>query len=165
MHEYAKQKSVLLRPKRLGHIVLRVRDLDRSQKFYSGILGLKVMETIPGQMIFMSAAGDSSHELALISVGESALGPDPAQVGLYHFAWEMNTFEDLQAMYFQLRREDIKIAGIGDHGISLGVYIFDPDGNEIELFYELPRKDWPEHHMFEGKFPRKLEDDKTVQSI
>lgn len=123
------------------------------------------MEIIPDQMIFLSAAGDSSHELALMSVGESALGPDPAQVGLYHFAWEMNSFKDLQAMYLKLQQEEVRIAGVGDHGISLGVYIFDPDGNEIELFYELPREDWPEHDMFGGKFPRKLEDETGVESV
>ena len=153
----------MLKPKQLGHLVLRIRDLERSEQFYTGILGLEVTERIPGRMLFMSAAGDSSHELALMAIGDDAPGPDPSRVGLYHFAWEMNSFEDLQALYSKLQREDIRIAGIGDHGISVGVYLFDPDGNEIEVFYELPRDQWPEGNVFGGKFPRSLEDEPAAQ--
>ena len=153
----------MLKPKRLGHLVLRVRELDRSEQFYTGILGLDVTERVPGRMVFMSASGDSSHELALMAIGESAPGPDPARVGLYHFAWEMGSFEDLQAMYSKLQQEDVGIAGIGDHGVSIGVYLFDPDGNEIEVFYELPRDQWPKDNVFGGKFPRSLEDEPAAQ--
>ena len=148
----------MVKPKKLGHLVLRVRDLERSEAFYTEVLGLEVTTRIPGVMVFMRAAGDSSHELALMSVGAGAPGPDATRVGLYHFAWLMDSFEDLQALYRELQERDVRIAGIGDHGVSLGVYIFDPDGNEIEVFYELPPEEWPEENIFAGKFPRSLEE-------
>ena len=144
----------MVKPKRLGHLVLRVRDLQRSERFYADVLGLRVTAKNPGRMVFMSAAGESSHELALMSVGPDAPGPEPGRVGLYHFAWEMESFEDLKKMHGELKDKGVSIAGISDHGISLGVYFFDPDGNEIEAFYELPQEQWPkEDGIFGGKFP------------
>ena len=143
----------MVKPKQLGHLVLRVRDLDRSEQFYTDVLGLKVTTRISGRMVFMSA-GEPSHELALMSVGPDAPGPEGDRVGLYHFAWEMESFEDLKKMYRELKGKEVPIGGIGDHGISLGVYFFDPDGNEIETFYELPRDQWPDKdNIFSGKFP------------
>ena len=143
----------MVKPKQLGHLVLRVRDLDRSKSFYEDVLGLQVTTAVPGRMVFLSA-GEASHELALMSVGADAPGPEQGRVGLYHFAWEMESFEDLRQMYGELKQKEVRIGGIGDHGISLGVYFFDPDGNEIEVFYELPRDQWPaEGQLFSGKFP------------
>lgn len=143
----------MVKPKQLGHLVLRVRDLDRSQSFYEDVLGLQVTTAISGRMVFLSAS-EASHELALMSVGADAPGPEQGRVGLYHFAWEMESFEDLRQIYGELREKDVKVGGIGNHGISLGVYFFDPDGNEIEVFYELPRDQWPaEGQLFAGKFP------------
>ena len=143
----------MVRPKQLGHLVLRVRDLDRSEEFYTDVLGLTVTSRLRGNMVFLSA-GEASHELALMSVGPDAPGPEPDRVGLYHFAWEMETFEDVKALYKELKDKSVEIGGTGDHGISLGVYFFDPDGNEIEAFYELPRDQWPkEGSIFGGRFP------------
>ncbi|PKB79672.1 MAG: hypothetical protein BZY88_12155 [SAR202 cluster bacterium Io17-Chloro-G9] len=149
----------MVKPKRLGHLVLRVRDVDASATFYSNILGLEVTTSIPGRMVFMRASDESSHELALMSVGKSAPGPEPDRVGLYHFAWEMESLDDLRRIHRELREKGVEIAGIGDHGISLGVYLFDPDGNEIEVFYELPRDQWPDGQIFAGRFPGSLEDE------
>jgi catechol 2,3-dioxygenase len=148
----------MVKPKRLGHLVLRVRDVEASSRFYSDILGLEVTTSIPGRMVFMRASDESSHELALMSVGESAPGPEPDRVGLYHFAWEMESLDDLRRIYRELQQKGVNIAGISDHGISLGVYLFDPDGNEIEVFYELPRDQWPDGQIFAGRFPGSLED-------
>ena len=143
-----------MKPKQLGHIVLRVRDLDRSERFYSEVLDLRVTTRKPGAMVFLSAGSEASHELALMSVGLDAPGPEPDRVGLYHFAWEMESFEDLRKLYAELKEKGVEIGGIGDHGISLGVYFFDPDGNEIEAFYELPKDRWPEEdNIFAGRFP------------
>ena len=149
----------MVKPKQLGHLVLRVRDIDRSERFYTDVLGLHVTNKRAGRMVFMSAGGDASHELALMPVGEDAPGPEQNRVGLYHFAWEMDSFEDLKELYQEMKRKEVKIGGIGDHGISLGVYFFDPDGNEIEAFYEMPKSQWPDGDLFSGKFPQSLEEE------
>ena len=105
----------------------------------------------------MSSGEDSSHELALISVGPDAPGPEERRVGLNHFAWEMETFEELQELYLGLKQRDVKVSMVDDHGISLGVYFFDPDGIMIEAFNELPRDQWPtEGDLFGGTFPPTL---------
>ena len=148
----------MVKPKQLGHIVLRVRDLERSEQFYSDVLGLHVTNKRPRQMTFMSAVDESSHELALVPVGDDAPGPEDSRVGLYHFAWQMDSFDDLKRFYADMKSKNVDVRGIGDHGISLGVYFFDPDGNEIEAYYEMPKDEWPaDGDLFEGEFPGKLE--------
>ena len=146
----------MLRPKRLGHIVLRVLDLERSIKFYSEILGLTNTFSIANKMHFMSASGDSSHEVALVSIGNEAQRPNSNMVGLSHFAWQMNSIEDLESLFLKLQREHVEILDIGDHGISFGIYFADPDGNQIEVFYELPKEEWPEEEIFSGNFSYKF---------
>ena len=153
----------MVKPRQLGHIVLRVRDLDRSKQFYTDVLGLEVTAQREGRMVFMSAGDEASHELALMPVGPDAPGPEPDRVGLYHFAWQMDSFDDLKKLYEQMKQKGVRIGGVGDHGISLGVYFFDPDGNEIEAFYEMPKTQWPaEGDIFSGKFPQSLEEEPAV---
>ena len=148
----------MAKPKQLGHLVLRVRDLEASEQWYSEVLGLHTTNKRPGSMTFMSAKEGSSHELARVSVGPDAPGPVETRVGLYHFAWEMESFEDLREIYEHMKAKGANIRDIGDHGISLGVYLFDPDGNEIEVYYEMPQEQWPaEGDLFEGEYPAKLE--------
>ena len=144
----------MVRPKNLGHLVLRVRSLDHSEQFYTDVLGLEVTSRIPGVMVFMSAGAEASHELALMPGDADTPTSGKDRIGLYHFAWAMESFEDLKQIYQGLKEKGVRIGGVGDHGISLGVYFFDPDNNEIEVFYELPRSQWPkEGNIFEGKFP------------
>ena len=116
----------MVKPKQLGHLVIRVRDLEKSERFYSDILGLHVTNKRPGQMTFMSAVDRSSHELALVPVGPDAPGPEADRVGLFHFAWEMESFEDLKELYARMKSNDVNVQSVGDHGISLGVYFTDP---------------------------------------
>ena len=146
-------------PKNLGHVVMRVRDMDRSLDFYTQVMGLTIMERSSSGTVFMSADTEKSHELAIRAIGIDANGPDHSVIGQAHMAWQMESFEDLQELYFRLKENDVRIIRIGDHGVSLGVYILDPDDNEIEVYYELPKSDWksPEGKgLFGGNFPKQL---------
>ena len=153
----------MVKPKQLGHLVLRVRDVEASEKWYTDVLGLHTTNKRAGKMIFMSANDSSSHELALLNLGPDAPGPEETRVGLYHFAWEMESFEDLKKLYKEMKEKDVNVGGIGDHGISIGVYLFDPDGNEIEVFYEMPKDQWPKgDDLFSAKFPGDLESEEVA---
>ena len=132
----------MFKPKKLAHIVLRVRDLERSKAFYTEVLGLGQTGEIPGFMAFFSA-GEDSHDLALMRLGPDAPGPDPQRVGLYHFAYAVERPKDLERAYHHLREKGVPIVGGADHGVSMGIYFRDPDGNEIELTYDRPREEWP----------------------
>ena len=139
----------------LAHVVLRVRDADASAAWYQKVLGLKVRFRMPGRMAFLAASEDSSHELALMSLGPGAPPPQSNRVGLYHVGWQVSRLEDLEGITGRLKSQGVQVAGVGDHGISLGVYVFDPDGNELEIFYELPRSEWPKDgKIFTGRFPK-----------
>ena len=148
-------------PKQLGHLVMRVRDLERSVDFYTRVMGLTIMERSPSGTVFMAANTEKSHELAIRAIGLDAPGPDSSRVGQAHMAWQMETFEDLQELYSRLKDNKVRIQRIGNHGISLGVYLLDPDDNEIEVYYEMPKSQWQwpaDKGLFGGKFPRKLEE-------
>ena len=108
----------MVTPKQLGHLVIRVRDLEKSEQFYTNVLGLTVMNKRPGVMTFMSADEGMSHELALVPVGEDAPGPESTRVGLFHMAWEMDSFEDLKQLYEVIKENDVTVENVGDHGIS-----------------------------------------------
>ena len=152
-------------PMHLGHLVMRVREMDRSLDFYTRVMGLSIMERSPSGTVFMSADTDKSHELAIRAIGMDANGPDHTLIGQAHMAWQMESFEDLQELYFRLKENDVRILRIGNHGISLGVYLLDPDDNEIEVYYEMPKAQWqwPEDKgLFGGEFPRKLEEPMNV---
>ena len=149
----------MVKVKQLGHVVLRVNDLKKSESFYRGILGLSVTTRRPtGTMIFLSSRNDASHELALIQSESEINGDGSSGNSLVHFAWEMETLEDVQEIHRKCVSEQVEIRNVADHGVSLGFYISDPDGNEIELFYELPSSTWPqEGYLFAGEFPGSLE--------
>ena len=124
---------------KLGHIVLRVRDLERSKRFYTEVLGLRQTGEIPGVMAFFSTQSNTdSHDLAIMRLGPDAPGPDPRRVGLYHFAYQVESEEALAQAYHTLQEAGVSIVGTGDHGVSKGIYLLDPDGIEIEITYELP---------------------------
>ena len=113
-------------PKHLGHLVMRVRDMERSLDFYTRVMGLTIMERSPSGTVFMSANTEKSHELAIRAIGMDAGGPDHSIVGQAHMAWQMETFEDLQELYDRLLENSVRINRISDHGVSLGVYLLDP---------------------------------------
>ncbi|MBN9560272.1 MAG: VOC family protein [Alphaproteobacteria bacterium] len=148
------------RPRHLGHVNIYVRNAERSRQWYEDVLGLHTYEFRPGWAAFMSADIEQSHEVALMQVGDDAPGQHKGQVGLNHMAWMMESLDDLKDAYHRLKDKGVKIERVVDHGISLGIYFRDPDGNGIEVSYELPRAQWPrQEHVFSddmvarGRFP------------
>jgi catechol 2,3-dioxygenase len=115
----------------IGHVHLKVSDLDRSEAFYRDALGLEVTERVGGSFIFMSF-GEAHHHLAL--QGHADLPPaDPEALGLYHFAVEVPGEEELAAAVDRIRSAGIEFAAV-DHGISKSVYFSDPDGHGVEIY-------------------------------
>ncbi|MFQ5880173.1 MAG: VOC family protein [Dehalococcoidia bacterium] len=148
----------MIKPKALGHIVLKVRDLERAEKFYTQVLGLRVTGRLDTRMVFLSA-GDKHHDLALYRVGPRAKDAEQRQVGLLHFAWELESFDELKRAYTVLKEKGVPIVGAMDHGISKGVYFLDPDGNEIEVYADNPREEWEKlPNPFGGNAPVRLDD-------
>lgn len=129
----------------LGHIVLYVRDLERSVAFYQKVLGWPLISpTVPGMPAAAFSGGRTHHELLLIEVGPSA-APIPAgrRVGMYHFGLKVGDSDDeLRAALARLVAADVPILGATDHHVTHSLYIADPDGNEIELYIDVAGVDW-----------------------
>ena len=117
---------------KLGHIHLKVRDLDRALAFYRDLLGLRVTERLGDDMAFLSA-GDAHHDVALQAIGARAQTAPPASVGLYHTAFEVDSEAELKALVSRLAHGGHPALGV-DHGISHAFYTADPDGNGVEIY-------------------------------
>ena len=128
---------------RLNHLVLYVRDAQRSMAFYRDVLGFSIVEMPSPQAVFMRANGsDNHHDLGLFGIGMDAPPPSGGrQVGMYHAAWEVASITDLADARVALQSAGA-LVGESDHGNSLSLYIKDPDGNEMEVFWMLPRQEW-----------------------
>jgi catechol-2,3-dioxygenase len=141
--------------KKLGHVVLKVRDLDRSEAFYTHVLGLTVTGRMPGRMVFFSVPGSAdSHDLGLWMVGPDAAPQGYRQVGLFHVAWQVEREEDLRAFHDSLVAKGVPVRSTMDHGANLSVYFEDPDGHMLEVTFEKPRETWPSgQNPFAGREP------------
>ena len=148
----------MVRPVQLGHVNIRVRDLERSEKFYTDVVGLEVTRR-QGNIVFLSIR-DHSHEIAIRAMGLDAPGPDRERIGTNHFAWEMATFDDLQQMYGQIKGKGVEVLRIRQSSTSMGIYSADPDGNENEVYYEEPGG-YRTPEGWQGRFPRQLEEAAT----
>ena len=134
----------MVKPSRLGHVVLRVRDLERSEEFYTKFMGLQVKGRAEGRMVFFRSNEDVDHDLAIAKVADDAPGPEDTRVGLYHIAYELGSIDEVKEAYRLAREMGVNIAGYGDHGETKGLYVLDPDGIEIELYALAPEhKDTP----------------------
>ncbi len=127
----------------LGHVVLYVRDLERSRAFYGETLGFaELPRTMPGAAAF--SAGRTHHELLLIEVGPDAAPIPPGRrIGMYHFGLKIgDTDDELRAALEDLRGAGVEVLGAADHTVTHSVYLSDPDGNEIELYVDVDTVDW-----------------------
>jgi catechol-2,3-dioxygenase len=124
-------------PTQLGHVALRVKDVDRAVEFYTSVLGLTLKNRMHG-IAFLGIRADASHELALMPLPAEAESPDPKRVGMYHFAWEMPSFEALEQLHNRLIEHKVRIGGYSPATSSTNVMFFDPEGNEMEAIWEPP---------------------------
>ena len=128
---------------RIGHVHLKVSDLERAIGFYSGLLGFEVMLRFGDQAAFLSAGG-YHHHIGLNTWQSKGMGPAPARgVGLYHTAIVFPERADLAVALRKLLEAGYPLTGASDHGVSEALYLDDPDGNGVELYWDRPMAEWP----------------------
>jgi catechol 2,3-dioxygenase len=127
----------------IGHVHLKVADLDRALGFYCGVLGFELTQRMGSEAAFV-AAGGYHHHIGL-NTWESRGGspPPPGRTGLYHLAIRYPDRRTLADALQRVRRGGVALDGASDHGVSEALYLRDPDGNGIELYRDRPREEWP----------------------
>ena len=128
---------------RIGHVHLKVADLERALAFYCGVLGFALTQRMGQGAAFISAGGYHHH--IRLNTWESLGGapPPPRSTGLYHLAILYPTRADLADALMRLIRADIALEGAADHGVSEALYLRDPDDNGVELHWDRPSEAWP----------------------
>ena len=127
----------------MGHVHLKVADLDRALAFYCGVLGFELMQRLGSQAAFISAGGYHHHIGLNTWESEGGSPPPPGTTGLFHLAIR---YPDRAALGDALRRLDnagIRLDGASDHGVSEALYLHDPDHNGVELYRDRPQAEWP----------------------
>ena len=136
-------------PRKLGHIVLLVRDIHASARFYQEIVGLKVSDWISDRMVFLRA-GTDHHDLALAQLPDGAPGRQAGTAGLEHFSYLVDSFEEIERIVRMLQEREIEIdRGPGKHGPGENCFIVfkDPDGNNVEFYCDMEQI--PENEKYE----------------
>lgn len=134
---------------RLNHAVLFVREFDRTVDFYRRAFGFEVVQETPGKAAFLRAKNSANHhDLGLFATSSPTRAPLGA-AGLYHLAWEVPAIEDLAAARLTLAQMGA-LTGESDHGATKSLYGRDPDGNEFEVMWLVPREQWGEHEHSAG---------------
>ena len=128
---------------RIGHVHLKVADLDRALKFYHGILGLELTQRFGKQAAFLSAGGYHHHIGLNTWESQGGRPPAPGSTGLYHLAILYPTRAALADALRRLIAAGIELDGAADHGVSEALYLRDPDNNGVELYWDRPKEQWP----------------------
>lgn len=128
---------------RIGHVHLKVSDLERSLKFYRDLLGFEVQQYYGDSAVFISAGG-YHHHIGLNTWHSKGAGPAPVRAaGLYHTAILFPTRHDLAVAVKRLVDAGYPLTGAADHGVSEAIYLDDPDKNGVELYWDKPAEEWP----------------------
>jgi catechol 2,3-dioxygenase len=128
----------------IGHVHLKVADIDRALVFYRDVLGFTLVFKLPDDSAAFLAAGDYHHHIALNTwVSRGATPPPPRHTGLYHLAVRYPTRRDLAVAVKRLVDAGVRIHGVADHGVSESIYLADPDGNGVELTRDRAMNEWP----------------------
>ncbi len=128
---------------RIGHVHLKVADLERSLRFYRDILGFEVTQRYGMQAVFLSAGGYHHHIGLNTWESRGGQAPAPGTTGLYHVAILLPDRLELARAIKRLIDASYPISGASDHGVSEAVYLDDPDGNGVELYRDRPESEWP----------------------
>ena len=127
----------------IGHVHLKVSDLDRAEAFYRDVLGFEVQQRYDGSASFLSAGGYHHHIGLNIWQSRGGSPPPAGTTGLFHLAVLYPTRGDLARAVKQLVEYGVELTGASDHGVSEAIYLRDPDGNGIELYRDRPQDEWP----------------------
>jgi catechol 2,3-dioxygenase len=128
---------------RIGHVHLKVSDLEKSLRFYKDLLGFEITQRYGDSAVFLSAGG-YHHHIGLNTWHSKNAGPAPVNTaGLYHTAILYPTRKDLAVILKRLMDADYPLTGASDHGVSEAIYLNDPDRNGVELYWDKPKEQWP----------------------
>lgn len=128
---------------RIGHVHLKVSNIEQSLQFYCGVLGFELIQRYGAQAAFISAGGYHHHIGLNTWESEGGSPPPPGTTGLFHVAILYPTRADLADALKRLAANKIPLDGASDHGVSEALYLHDPDHNGIELYWDREKKDWP----------------------
>jgi catechol 2,3-dioxygenase len=160
------EKYIVPAQTRIGHVHLKVSDIDRSLAFYRDLLGFEVTMRYGTQAVFLSAGG-YHHHIGLNTWHSAGAPPAPRNgVGLYHTAIVYPTRKELAVILKRLLDNRYQLTGASDHGVSEALYLNDPDGNGVELYWDRPQEQWP--HQADGSldmFTKSLDLDNLLQEL
>jgi catechol 2,3-dioxygenase len=128
---------------RVGHVHLKVADIERAVAFYAGVLGFEEQQRFGTEAAFLSAGGYHHHIGLNTWESKGGTPPPPGRTGLYHVAFLYPERRDLADALLRLDAAGIPLDGASDHGVSEALYLRDPDGNGVELYWDRPREAWP----------------------
>jgi catechol 2,3-dioxygenase len=124
----------MIHPRKVGHVVLKVRDLKRAEQFYTEVLGFEVVTRLNRPRGVFFTLGEQHHDLAVLEVPPEADAVKENQIGLHHVALQVGSFAELQECYRTLKANNVTITRTVDHLITKSIYFLDPDGNGFELY-------------------------------
>lgn len=128
---------------RIGHVHLKVADLSRSLDFYCGLLGFELISRYGEEAAFISAGGYHHHIGLNTWYSKNAQMTHKRSIGLFHTAILYPSKKDLAVIFSRLKSECYPLIGFSDHGVSFAIYLDDPDGNGVQLYWDKPEEEWP----------------------